>query len=189
MAVQCINSLSTSKGGVEIAVQLPMDGFHYYKKQLDAMPNPQVSLETQKCVSRVFIWICYHDQEWCKCVARVFVWICYHNQEWCKGQRDATSVVTGVRVCVGNVCVCVCVCVRMTSTISSVLGGRSCTRGLTVYILKHISQPGSICQERCTVDLWCCCLLWMCKKSWWGGRRCSTGEFCMYQVSVFRKDN
>lgn len=30
-----------ARAGAEVAVMLPMDGFHYYRRQLDAMPDPQ----------------------------------------------------------------------------------------------------------------------------------------------------
>lgn len=33
--------LNALNKGQEVAMILPMDGFHYYKKQLDDMPDPQ----------------------------------------------------------------------------------------------------------------------------------------------------
>jgi hypothetical protein len=38
--VSRINELA----GAELAAQLPMDGFHFYRKELDAMPDPKVDL-------------------------------------------------------------------------------------------------------------------------------------------------
>ncbi len=29
--------------GMETAIQVPMEGFHYYKKEQDAMPNPKLA--------------------------------------------------------------------------------------------------------------------------------------------------
>jgi hypothetical protein len=40
--VSRINELAEA----EIAAQLPMDGFHYYRRELDAMPDPKVDWGT-----------------------------------------------------------------------------------------------------------------------------------------------
>jgi pantothenate kinase len=39
---QRITQLSQQRGLSRTAAVAPMDGFHFYKKQLDAMPDPRV---------------------------------------------------------------------------------------------------------------------------------------------------
>ena len=42
MVVKRLNELGRSSSKEDVAVLVPMDGFHYTKMELDAMPNPEV---------------------------------------------------------------------------------------------------------------------------------------------------
>lgn len=52
---QRINTLCQQQGNSRGAAVAPMDGFHLYKAQLDAMPDPQVCLVS---LAALFIWVC-----------------------------------------------------------------------------------------------------------------------------------